>query len=256
MNEGVQIGNMANFREKLTNWLASKIPSRTIEVPGGASQGQSLIQRNQIAPVVAALKNTQIQQPQTPSIPTAPPSTLNPNPQIQSITSNPQPPQTMMQGSALIQGTPLIAAWRPVIGSKLPTKPEEKEKLIDAMVQKESSGVATATSTPEGKRTSRGLMQLEKPTWKDVSKWRKEQKQKVYDFDKYWKDPIINREYGTQYIFEVIPNILTKKKLPITFENIMASYTPGVGEFEKGDFDVKKFPNVLRDIKRIQEFYK
>jgi len=61
--------------------------------------------------------------------------------------------------------------------------------------------------------------------------------------------------YGTQYIYEVIPDILTKKKVPVTFENVMASYTPGIGEFEKGDYDIRKYPNVLRDIARIQKFY-
>jgi len=98
-------------------------------------------------------------------------------------------------------------------------------------------------------------MQLEKPTWDDISAWRKKNHQKVYQYDKNWSNSIVNRMYGTQYIYEIIPDMLTKKKIPVTFENVMASYTPGIGEFAKGDYDIKKYPNVLRDIARVQKFY-
>lgn len=238
-----------NFRQKLMNWLISKT-SRTFEAPGGASQSLIKQNQNQIAPVVSAMKKTQ----PTPTQPAPTPlnSTLG---AVQKPIAEPiAPPMTAMQGQALVQPN-LPPQWAPKIGSRLPMGPEEKERLIDAMIQKESSGVATAEYTPKGKRTSRGLMQLEEPTWKDISAYRKKNDQEIYSYDKYWKDPEINRMYGTQYIYEVIPDILTKKKVPVTFENVMASYTPGIGEFEKGDYDIRKYPNVLRDIARIQKFY-
>jgi len=248
---------MADFKQKLMNWLTSKT-SRTVEMPGGAAQ--SIIQRNKIGPVVSALKAPQAPtaQPTTTPLATKMPERTfaqpTPPPTIQPPVQPAPPLATTMQGTAFTQPN-ILPVWSPKMEALLPDVKEDRKKLIDAIIQKESSGAAAAEFTPKGKATSKGQMQIEEDTWKEISKWRKAKEQRVYDYDKNWMNSVVNRMYGTQYLFEVIPDILKKNNAPVNIKNILGSYNVGPTAFKKGDYDVNKFPQVLDYITKIQKFY-
>lgn len=248
---------MTNFRNKLLNWLANKIPSRTVEMSGGADK--SLIQRNQISSVVSALKAPSSTAQPAPPLTTRMPerTSTQPTPSIiQSPVQSAPPLATTMQGTAFTQGSPLIAAWQPKIGNLLPEKQIDKEKFIDGIIEVENTPRDPNAINRSGKVPSYGMMQINKQTWEEIDDWRKLKGQKVYPFKTSWMNPDKNIEYGTQYLFEVIPE---KELIPynksISLENIIGSYNAGPKAFRKGDHDVKKFPQVLDYIKKFQKFY-
>jgi soluble lytic murein transglycosylase len=98
------------------------------------------------------------------------------------------------------------------------------DPFIEAMIQQESSGHPKAIS----KQGARGLMQIMPGALKEFNKMNK----KNYSMDNMF-NPNMNKEVGTWYVYNRIPQMLEHFKLPITPENMLASYNGGIGNVRK-----------------------
>lgn len=114
------------------------------------------------------------------------------------------------------------------------------DPFIEAMIQQESSGNPKAVS----KQGARGLMQIMPGALKEFNQMKK----KNYSMDNMF-DANMNREVGTWYVYDRIPQMLEHFKLPITPENMLASYNGGIGNVRKGKLpeETKKYvPSIMK----------
>ena len=65
----------------------------------------------------------------------------------------------------------------------------------------------------------------------------------------------INQMYGGQYLFEIIPSILRNNKQEVNIKNVLGSYNAGPTAFRRGNYNLKKFPQVNDYINKIEDFY-
>lgn len=103
-------------------------------------------------------------------------------------------------------------------------------------------------------------MQLTEKAWDDVVKARLP----YYDIpfkDPNAFDPIINREFGEIYLKDILPRFLIAKKIPLTLDNLLASYNWGAGNVSRVRYNKSKYPketqDYIRDIsKELREVLK
>ncbi len=138
----------------------------------------------------------------------------------------------------------------PIIESRAMFTPliEVNPKLLDALIMVESSNNPKAFN----RRTkARGLTQITPIAWKELKKqFRTKYKNVNYKTDIY--EPRIARQAGEDYLY-VIQLHLKAKGIPVTLDNVLASYVWGHQNLKK--YGLKGAPKVvkryIRDVKRL-----
>lgn len=121
-------------------------------------------------------------------------------------------------------------------------------ELLDAIIQVESSGNPYAFN-PKSK--ARGLTQITPLAWQDLTvHYPKKYKELNYERDIF--KPTVARHAGRDYL-SVLVKYLNNYGIPITMDNLLASYNWGVGNLKKKG--LKKAPketqNYIEAIKGI-----
>lgn len=112
---------------------------------------------------------------------------------------------------------------------KIPTLAQEPvenvDRLIEAVIRRESSGNPNAVS-PAG---ARGLMQIMPVVLKEYNTFNKAN----YTIEDLF-NPEINKNIGSWYLNDRIPQMLKYYKIPNTVENRLHAYNAGIGNLLKG----------------------
>jgi hypothetical protein len=130
---------------------------------------------------------------------------------------------------------------------------EVNPKLLNALITVESSNNPRAFNHHT---KARGLTQITPIAWKELSKhYRSKYKDYYYKEDIF--NPDIARQAGEDYLY-LIQIHLKAKGIPVTLDNVLASYVWGHENLKKYGLDnapgvVKKY---IRDIKRLAQISK
>ncbi len=100
------------------------------------------------------------------------------------------------------------------------TEPINIDKLIEAVIQQESSGNPKAVS----RVGARGLMQIMPNTLKEYNQMNKG----GVTLDSLF-NPHVNKYVGTWYLTKRIPQMLKYYGIPVTPETMLQSYNAGIG---------------------------
>lgn len=109
---------------------------------------------------------------------------------------------------------------------------------INNVIQAESSNNPKAKSSVG----AQGLMQIMPDTWDEINMIRKQRNLPTYNFNQSY-NPKINREYGTMYLNERVPQILESLKAPVNQITQLLYYHNGTHGID----------NYLKDPKNLTE---
>jgi len=112
--------------------------------------------------------------------------------------------------------------------------------LLDALIQVESNWNTNAVNTKSG---ATGLGQITPPALNDFNTLNKE-KYTMEDM----KDPQKNMRVTNWYLYDRIPQMLKHYNIPLTLQNILASYNFGIGNVKKGKAFPEETQNYIKNI--------
>jgi soluble lytic murein transglycosylase-like protein len=112
--------------------------------------------------------------------------------------------------------------------------------LLDAVIQVESHWDANAYNK---KSKATGLGQITPPALNDFNTLNKEK----YTME-HMKDPQKNMRVTNWYLSERIPQMLKHYNIPVTLQNILASYNFGIGNVKKGKAFPEETQNYIKSI--------
>jgi len=117
--------------------------------------------------------------------------------------------------------------------------------LIDALIQQESKWEANAVNK---KSKAVGLGQIMPPALADFNLYNKER----YTMQDMF-DPQLNQRVTYWYLYDRIPNMLAHYKMPVTIENVLASYNYGIGNVKNHKPLPKETRDYIKNIKNNME---
>jgi soluble lytic murein transglycosylase-like protein len=114
-------------------------------------------------------------------------------------------------------------------------------ELLDALFMQESNQDPQAYNKATG---ATGLGQIMPPALEDFNLLNKERYTMKDMFD-----PQLNARVSNWYLYDRIPAMLMTYKMPVTIDNVLASYNFGIGNVRKGKALPKETRDYIRNIK-------
>jgi hypothetical protein len=115
------------------------------------------------------------------------------------------------------------------------------DPLIDKLVFAESGGRPSATAIGSDKNSYKGLMGMGQTAWDEVNQIRKTQGKQTYSFSMA-HDAKLNREYGTTYMNERVPQLIDSLDLPKNPLMGLILYGGWFKDMQKAKGDISKMP--------------